>query len=757
MNKFELNAEQQINVDSTGINMMQNMSIKLATQSDSDFEIHYPTPRKTNKILQTNSNKKLNSTTFEDEDSDKEINFTSSRHQFRKTETYHEEEETIGKNVRRRKIIKTQIEEEIISESYSNKKSKQIPKRNKSSFKINKKDEEKKEMNISEQQIKAATEIVEEFEQRRRWIILTAQMQSGKTTTYYLTATVMLMKRLVDKVIIFSGNNENELKNQINEDKNKLIDYLICNPTSLATFGNDMNIYELTHYIRENLIVLWGGNDMKKYEGHRSTDRVLYIWDESHAAQDKINMPAKFLKDVGINACGYQDNLEENDSYMLSVSATPFSEISNNKHEEQTKSIINLEVDDNLYHGIKKMIEKRLIKSYRYEDWNEHLTSTLNHHKRQEPKYALIRLRENRTISTDELVRIITDAGWTYKTFDSSKESDVKKMTELKKQPKKHTVIIMKGKCRMGKVVPKEFIAFCMETSKKSNTDVILQGLLGRMCGYPKSGNPIYDVEIHLSHYIFKNSNGMTEFERYIQYVHSNDTIPRRAKNILPGDVRTKSKFYSIIPIRIRFENLDNYRENTIRTNVRDSFNQNVNIRNVNISDYNNNIQKRELFERFNRMDDKTMKVRYIDNENTYIQSDIPNRIHHLFNSRKNERVHLSYSGTKKKDELNKEIILWVFKKSFEEYGIMQGDIFVDAETCRTTTEHIRETEETIKMPLTTKKEIFCKSDSDSEIDYDSDSEIDYDSETENETENENENENETENETKYVDSDDEY
>ena len=111
MNKFELNAEQQINVDSTGINMMQNMSIKLATQSDSDFEIHYPTPRKTNKILQTNSNKKLNSTTFEDEDSDKEINFTSSRHQFRKTETYHEEEETIGKNVRRRKIIKTQIED----------------------------------------------------------------------------------------------------------------------------------------------------------------------------------------------------------------------------------------------------------------------------------------------------------------------------------------------------------------------------------------------------------------------------------------------------------------------------------------------------------------------------------------------------------------------------------------------------------------------------------------------------------------------
>ncbi len=587
---------------------------------------------------------------------------------------------------------------------------------------------------ISEQQIKAVKEIIEEFEQRRRWIILTAQMQSGKTTTYYLTATVMLMKRLVDKVIIFSGNTENELKIQINEDKNKLIDHLIRNRSALDTFGNDMNIFELTHYIRENLIVLWGGYNTENYEGHRSTDRVLYIWDESHAAQDKINKPAQFLKDVGISACGYQDNLEEQNSYMLSVSATPFSEISDNKHEEQTKSIVNLEVDDNLYHGVKKMIEKGLIKSYRYEIWDEHLTRTLNYHKRQEPKYALIRLRENRIISGDELVRIITDAGWKYLTFDSSKDSDIANIKTLERQPTMHTVVILKGKCRMGKVVPKQFIAFCMETAKKSNTDVILQGLLGRMCGYPKPGNPIYDVEIHLPHHVFKSCEKENEFERYIQYIQSNQTIPRRAKNILSGDTRKKSKYYPIIPIRIRFEHLDNYRGNTIRTNVRNLF-KNVDIRNVDVSDYNNDIQKHELFKRFNRMDDKTMnktiKVRYIDdddNENTYIQADIPNRIHHLINSRKHERAHLSYSGTKKKDELNEEIILWVFKKSFEEYGIMQGDIFVDAETEKTTFEMLTRDEETRKMPPTTKKEIFCKSDDDEIIEEYVENETDYES-----------------------------
>jgi hypothetical protein len=593
---------------------------------------------------------------------------------------------------------------------------------------------------ISEQQIKAVKEIVEEFEQRRRWVILTAQMQSGKTTTYYLTATVMLMKRLVDKVIIFSGNNENELKIQINEDKNQLISHLIREPACLNTFDNNMNIYELTHYIRENLIVLWGGHDMKKYEGHQLTDRVLYIWDESHAAQDKKNIPAKFLKDRGISGCGYQDNMEEQQSYMLSVSATPFSEISDNKHENQSKSIVNLEVDDNLYHGVKKMIEKGLIKSYHYNNWKEHLVKTLNHHKRQEPKYALIRLRENRVVSGHELIRIITDAGWNYLTFDSSKDSDLADTTKLKVQPRTHTVVILKGKCRMGKVVPKQFIAFCMETSKKSKTDVILQGLLGRMCGYAKPGTPIYEVEIHLSHHVFENINDTNEFEKYIEYIQSNDTIPHRAKNILSGEMRTRSKYYPIIPIRIRFDEHYDYNRNNICSKVIQLFrqknindcNDNINDCNDNISDYNNNIQKCELFDRFDRIDDKTIKVRYIDNnnENAYIQADIPNKIHDLISSRKNERVHLSYSGTKRKNELNEEIILWVFKTSFEEYGIMQGDIFVDAETKTTIYEMIARNEGTEKIPSTTKKEVFCDRDHDEIRDYvenDTDCESGYD------------------------------
>jgi hypothetical protein len=622
--------------------------------------------------------------------------------------------------------IKSTDEEKVIKKTrkrysgkYENSRPRPMPKVSKF-----RKDETTSEQSyhISEQQIKAVKEIIEEFEQRRRWIILTAQMQSGKTTTYYLTATVMLMKRLVDKVIIFSGNFENELKIQINEDKNKLIDHLIRNRSALDTFGNDMNIFELTHYIRENLIVLWGGREMKKYEGHCSTDRVLYIWDESHAAQNKINMPAKFLKDVEISACGYQDNLEEQNSYMLSVSATPFSEISDNKHEEQTKSIVNLDVDDNLYHGVKKMIEKGLIKSYRYEIWDEHLTRTLNHHKRREPKYALVRLRENRMISGDELVRIITDAGWNYLTFDSSKDSDIANIKTLERQPTMHTVVILKGKCRMGKVVPKQFIAFCMETARKSDTDVILQGLLGRMCGYAKPGNPIYDVEIHLSHHIFDNYDGTTEFDRYIQYIQSNQTIPRRAKNIISGDIRKRSKYYPIIPIRIRF--------NQFPQNIRDKIKTilpKVNRRSddYTIQNYNNPDQSSELFERFENKKYE-IKIKHVNEENkTY--KNIPKIIYDSIRT----QTPLNLGSSCGIEAENKSIVIWVFEKNYEKFGINVNDVFIDARTSTTTIETIIRDEENKKMPPTKKEEVFCESDDDEIIEEyvenDTDCESGYD------------------------------
>ena len=47
-----------------------------------------------------------------------------------------------------------------------------------------------------------------------QYVLLAAQMQSGKTGTFMYVAEQMLMNNKVDQVVIFSGNRESLLKKQ---------------------------------------------------------------------------------------------------------------------------------------------------------------------------------------------------------------------------------------------------------------------------------------------------------------------------------------------------------------------------------------------------------------------------------------------------------------------------------------------------------------------------------------------------------------
>ena len=68
----------------------------------------------------------------------------------------------------------------------------------------------------------------------------------------------------------------------------------------------------------------------------------------------------------------------------------------------------------------------------------------------------------------------------------------------MKVQPVKTTLVHICGKFRMGQVVPKMHIAMVYEQSAHPNADTILQGLLGRMCGYRANGAHT-DVDIYVS------------------------------------------------------------------------------------------------------------------------------------------------------------------------------------------------------------------------------------------------------------------
>ena len=70
---------------------------------------------------------------------------------------------------------------------------------------------------FSEQQIAVADKITSDMSRMSeiRWTTLLAQMQSGKTEAYLLVACEMLRISRVESVVVFSGNAETDLKDQL--------------------------------------------------------------------------------------------------------------------------------------------------------------------------------------------------------------------------------------------------------------------------------------------------------------------------------------------------------------------------------------------------------------------------------------------------------------------------------------------------------------------------------------------------------------
>jgi hypothetical protein len=404
-------------------------------------------------------------------------------------------------------------------------------------------------MIISTQQQIAANEIIQHFKSNARWCILSAHMQSGKSTTYYLAGAEMLRLNLVKNVIIFSGNTEKELRDQVmNENKTKFLESYRNYYLKNVLLFDEQQRNSIIADIKYNLHVLWG----RTMEKHRfNPTNTFYIWDESHYAQNKNMGPHKFLQKIGISADGNLDNLIRINSYMLSVSATPFSEYSDNYHHNQNKVIVRLQVTD-AYHGIENMLNNNLIRGFNTNNLKTNLMAIISRHSElSSPKYGLIRLRDSKKNNgIDEVKKWVRSKGWKCLTFDSSEYSDIISITELEKKPTQNTIILLKGKCRMGKVVPNQHIAFCVETSKNPDTDVILQGLMGRMCGYNKNTN----VEIYVSSEVINSG----ELEKYVSYTHLQHVIPSRANNLDKSQQPSLSKFYKTIPIKI-----SNYHDNT--------------------------------------------------------------------------------------------------------------------------------------------------------------------------------------------------
>jgi hypothetical protein len=255
---------------------------------------------------------------------------------------------------------------------------------------------------FSEEQIVVASALVSDMSSNYeiRWTVLLAQMQSGKTEAYLLVACEMLRIGRVENVVVFSGNAETDLKDQLVE---------------IVSGGNHKFWRKYERYMEEVLGVdrdaaqdyidtlklkfqiVWG-TELKKYSG--PTREVLWIWEESHYAQTIGQCPDKFLRNIGISADGDFTDLEDKDNYVVSVSATPFSELSDAHHHVQNKAVSYMRPGAG-YTSVKNIRDSGRLRQF--ESVAIGLTNALSL-PHASPKYAIVRI-------TNKNEEIVNDSG----------------------------------------------------------------------------------------------------------------------------------------------------------------------------------------------------------------------------------------------------------------------------------------------------------------------------------------------------------
>ena len=358
----------------------------------------------------------------------------------------------------------------------------------------------------NEQRI-ASREIIAMF-QKQPMTILLAQMQSGKTGTYLFTALEMIRQGLVEDVVIICGSSDTSLRSQT------ISDLKAAKDAYLDEIDPEGNLPRRLTDIYENLNVFFSQDLGKAPE---INEKTLIIHDESHMAQSKNNSPFKaFYRKNNLDSALMGDFkvLKEKGNYILGVSATPFSEIVVNKKvqkkdwttEEKTfLKGVNLDLKNfyfmkpgSDYIGVTELILAGAIKFEAEEikiEECKHIASVLRkNYAKYEQKYVVI--RTHRAEKDKTMMRTIAaQLGYDYKSVFGGENTDLE---FLETQPFKATVVHICGRFRMGQVVYKRNIAMAYEQSQKPNADTILQGLLGRMCGYQSQGAHT-DLDIYVA------------------------------------------------------------------------------------------------------------------------------------------------------------------------------------------------------------------------------------------------------------------
>ena len=567
-----------------------------------------------------------------------------------------------------------------------------------------------------------------------RYVMLLAQMQSGKTFVYTYLMCEMCREEKVKNFVIFSGNAEVALREQTKACLENEY-FQECYKAHLLAIGEattERNARRLLNDIKadinKNFNVIWGTAMKKRTDPLENT---LFIWDESHFAQTQGMCPDQFLEKMGIMPNGDQASLVERNNYVLSVSATPFSEASDAIHLGHQKSMITF-VPSDAYMSVRKMRENGMIVGY--EDPLDCAREFMNSsdERRGPNAYGIIRIPHDggkkKVVSSIEYENLARELGWEirlyYETDDprkieSTKVSKKKRNPEptenefielLNEVPERNTLILVKDHCRMGQQLPKQNISFVMETAVNSKTDVILQGLLGRMCGYHNFTN----IRVGLRQtFVGDETEGeMGELNRYINFVakptHNGMpiVIPASGKNI---GCTTYTEKVPTIPVKITTTTIDGSDDVDMITSRKLTREQILCLKAVFheglVQDFNSEATK-----------EKTKKmVMDLPEEGDYINFCGKRTINQIsavsiwtaFQTK--EPIHLGEANGMDLERIG----VYVARQSFTGTGIRDGDIFVFRQEKRNFTSGERSK---ALVPTTTKREVFCRTTENGEL-----------------------------------------
>lgn len=319
-------------------------------------------------------------------------------------------------------------------------------------------------LNIHPNQYRAAREVVDYYQHGIKNVILTAEMQSGKTgVARYVTHSLLHLSGpdsqwdetfTLDSIYFICGMNDNDLRSQA--------------------------IREFEGLIKPENILF--SKQLQKYKTIQTNNVSLVIVDESHYAGNVNSLVDKFL-----------ESIRYKDPYILSVSATAMAELATSK--QSGKAIVYLHPGEG-YYSIRDIFARNLIfQSVNItREQQKFIDLVVDEYEYQrgncDLKYNIVRLPNQWYYKDleDDIGELDVDIAFLNHHSTSACANAANFNDYLKDKPPKMTIIWIYGSLRAGKQLDTTHIGFVHDTYS-SAPDTIAQSLLGRILGYGKRKN----------------------------------------------------------------------------------------------------------------------------------------------------------------------------------------------------------------------------------------------------------------------------